>query len=275
VPGFILAGCQRGLAKLVAEAIETGKVAGRLGGWEPRIIHSRFPNKSILEASQVEDVLNEAKQLNGGHVFGISTDRERVLVERQIKPYFRFRWINPSVIALAGQRQFEPLIAALERAIQEDDVWISSVKPTAPASPLALPSKLFKAKGEFEHLWERSEGYGDIGAIRAVGALIGKFTTTYRKSIDTKGNEKTPWVDQDGWVWKDGGDEHGSAPFPKNWKYSWCVPERFHFDVMPKDPKTKTHFIDIHGNSHKLPRDSKYINVTVHGEVRGYQENPK
>lgn len=270
MPGFILAGHQRGLAKSVAEAIAAATAAGRLSGWETRLIHSRLQNQSILEPLQVKDVLEEARQLNGGHVFGISVDRKRAEVERQIKPYFRFRWIDPNAVAVTGQRQFEPLIVELERAIAEDEVWIDHVKPTTPASPLALPGKLFKSKGEFKNLWTRSEGHGDVGAIKAVGALIKKFTANYRKAIDSKGNEKTPWVDHDDWVWKDDGEQHGAAPFPKNWKYSWAVPENFHFDVMPKNPKTKTHFEDIHGNNHKLPKDSKYVNVTVHGEVRGY-----
>ena len=271
MPGFILAGHQRGLANLVAEAIEVGITAGRLSDWKSCLLHSRLQNQSILEASQVDGVLEEARKLNGGHVFGVSIDRERAIVERQIKPYFRFRWINPDVVVATGQRQFEPLIAELERAIAEEEVWIASVKPKNPASPLALPSKLFKAKGEFENLWTRSEGHGDIGAIRAVGTLIDKFTSTYRKAINTNKNEKTPWLDENDWVWKDDGEEHGAAPFPKNWKYSWAVPEKFHFDVMPKNPKTKTHFTDIHGNNHKLPKGSKYMNVTVHGEVRGYK----
>lgn len=272
--GFILAGHQRGLANLVAEAIEIGKAAGRFSGWETRLMHSRLQNQSILEASQIDDVLQVARCLNGGHVFGVSVARDRTKIEQQIRPYFRFRWINATSIALTGQRQFEPLISELERAVLEDEVWIKCVKPDNPASPLALPGKLFKAKGEFQNLWMRSEGHGDIDAIRAVGRLIGKFTTTYRKAIDKGKNEKTPWIDHDDWVWKDDGEEHGAAPFPKNWKYSWAVPEKFHFDVEPKDPKTKTHFVDIHGNHHKLPKKSKYMNITVHGEVRGYKPTP-
>lgn len=274
MPGFVLAGHQRGLAKLVAEAIDIGAASGRLRGWDVRLLHSRMQNQSILDASQVDGVLDLARELNGGHVFGVSVDRERAKIEHQIKPYFRFRWINPSVIALTGQRDFEPLIAELERAVTEDEVWINDVKPHTTASPLALPGKLFKAKGEFQNLWARSERHGDIGEIRAVGVLIEKFTTTYRRAIDTTKNEKTPWVDLDDWVWKDDGEEHGSAPFPKNWKYSWAVPEEFHFDVMPRNAKTKTHFSDVHGNSHKLPKKSKYMNVTVHGEVRGYKNSP-
>ena len=272
MPRFILAGHQRGLAKFVEEAIEVAKAANRLGGWEACLLHSRLQNQSILEAGQVAQVLEEASKDGGGHVFGISVDRGRARVEQQIKPYFRFRWINPSAVAKVGQRDFEPLIAELERAILEDAAWIESVKPKNPASPLALPGTLFKAKGEFANLWTRCEAYGDIGAIRAAGALINKFTASFRKPIDTNKNEKTPWLDHADWVWKDDGEEHGTAVFPKNWKYSWSVPEKFHFDVMPKDPKTKSHFMDVNGVNHKLPKNSKYMNITVHGEVRGYKE---
>ena len=273
MPGFLLAGHQRGLAKVVAEAVETARASGRLRGWETRLVHSRLQNQSILEASQVEAVLQQAQDLDGAHVFGVSVDRERGNVERQIKPYFRFRWINPNAVAVTGQRDFEPLIAELERAILEDEVWIASVKPKSTSSPLALPGGLFKAKGDLASLWMRCEAYGDVGAIRATGALVDKFTVAYRRAIDTKKNEKTPWLDHDDWVWKDDGEEHGAAPFPKNWKYSWAVPEKFHFDVMPKNARAKTHFVDIHGTSHKLPKDSKYMNVTVHGEVRGYKSS--
>jgi len=269
MPSFVLVGHQRGLAKVVEEAVKIGKSSGRFREWDTCLMHSRLQNQSILEASQVDDILEEARRLGGAHIFGVSIDRQRSIIESQIKPYFRFRWIDQPVVAQTGQRNFEPLIADLERALLEEDAWISNVKPKGPASPLALPGNLFKTKGEFTNLWICCEGYGDIRAIEATGALVDRFTAFYRKPIDAKKNEKTPWIDHDNWVWKDDGEEHGSAPFPKNWKYSWAVPEKFHFDVMPKNPKTKTHFIDIHGNSHKLPTGSKYMNVTVHGEVRG------
>lgn len=272
MPTFILAGHQRGLAKKVDEAIQAGSSSGRLHGWEACQLHSRLQNQSILEASQVAQVLEEAQRLNGAHVFGVSVSRTRVEIARSIKSYFRFRWIDPTAIGQTAQGHFEPLIEELERAILEEDVWVEHVKPSDPASPLALPNGLFKTKGEFSNLWARCEGYGDVEAIRATGTLIHKFTTTYRKTVDTR-NEKTPWLDEDDWVWKDGGEEHGKAPFPKNWKYSWSVPERFHFDVMPKKPKAKTYFMDINGVQHKLPKESKYMNVTVHGEVRGFKEN--
>jgi len=271
VSSFVLAGHQRGLAKKVAEAVAAGSDDGRLDGWNSCLLHSRLQNQSILEPLLVDEVFKEASKLGGAHVFGVSIDRKRAEVERQIKPYFRFRWIDAEVIAMTGQGKLEPLIAALASAIVEDQVWIECVKPKDTASPLILPGKIFGTKGEFRDLWKRCESYGDEGAIRAAGKLIHKFTTVYRKRIQSTANEKTPWLDDDDWVWKDDGEAHGVAPFPKNWKYSWAVPEKFHFDVMPKNPRVKTHFTDIHGNNHKLPKDSKYMNVTVHGEVRGYK----
>jgi hypothetical protein len=271
MPRFILAGHQRGLAKFVDQAIEQAKAANRLGGWDSLTLNSRFPNQSILEIAQVPTVLDAAGKHSGGHVFGVSTDRKRGEVERQIRPHFRFRWISHSAIAFTGQREFEPLIAELEQAVAEEQVWIDNVKPQSTASPLALPGKVFKAKGDFANLWAQCDVYGDIAAIRAAGVLVEKFTAAFRKSIASNKDEKTPWLDHDDWVWKDDGQQHGAAIFPKNWKYSWEVPEKFHFDVMPKNPKTKTHFIDVNGVSHKLPKESKYMNVTVHGEVRGYK----
>lgn len=271
MPTFILAGHQRSLAKFVDEAIAQAQAANRLGGWDSLTFHSRFPNQSVLEITQVAKVLDAAGKYSGGHVFGVSTDRDRVTVERHIRPHFRFRWISHSAIALTGQRDFGPLIAELEQAVVEEQAWIDNVKPQSTASPLVLPGKLFKAKGEFANLWTRCEAYGDINAIRAAGVLVEKFTAEFRKSIASNKDEKTPWVDLDDWVWKDDGEQHGAAIFPKNWKYSWEVPEKFHFDVMPKNTRTKTHFIDVNGVLHKLPKASKYMNITVHGEVRGYK----
>jgi hypothetical protein len=271
MPRFILAGHQRGLARLVDQAIAEAQAAKRLGGWDTCALHCRFPNQSILEASQVATVLEEAGRGNGGHVFGVSIDRQRADVERQIRPFFRFRWISQPAVALTGQRQFEPLIAELEQAVLEEQAWIDKVKPRSTASPLALPGKLFRAKGDFANLWARCEAYGDIDAIRAAGTMVEKFTLAFRKPLDSNKNEKTPWLDHDDWIWKDDGEQHGASIFPKNWKYSWEVPEKFHFDVMPKNPKSKTHFVDVNGISHKLPKESKYMNITVHGEVRGYK----
>lgn len=261
MPTFILVGFQRSLTHHVKKSLDLGK--DQLNGWSCELFQGKKHNESWIGLDQVESICRLAEKHNGAHIFAVSSDRNRNLVEDRIRPYFRFRWLDAWLIGETGRGHYEPLVEELQKATQEDNFWLENIKPSDSASPLILP-EIFNPKRDLANIWRLSQSYNNEGHLQAAAGLIGRFTREHRHRID--GFSNTPWLDEESWIWDDGGKRHGTAIFPEDWKYSLRLPDCFHFDVSPHRKK-KTFFKDIHGKQHTLPKG--YLNVTAHGEVRG------
>lgn len=259
MPTFILAGVQRSLVPQVRRAIETGNAT--LAGWTPVVVPSQ--HDGWLSVKQVDDVCKRADINGGAHIFALSDDRDRGEVARRLSPYFRFRWFDTSVTRRVGSGEVDPLLSALGRAVTEETLWIETIKPKSSASPLILPS-FFKAIGELDRLWRLAESYNSTENTKAAKRLLDRFTREHRRKVD--GFNGTPWVDQANWIWDDDGSRHGRPEFPEGWKYSFRLPDGFHFDVKSEGMRSRV-FIDVRGKLHPLKKG--YLNVTAHGFVRG------
>lgn len=261
MPTFILAGYQRSLAPRVKNALAAG--ADRFNGWTSIAFTGHKNNAPDIGKAQVDELCRLAEEHDGSHIFGVSAEKTRNQIEDLISPHFRFRWIDAKTIGRVGTGDEAPLVAALSAATQEENYWLTNVKPKDSASPLVLP-EIFCAKRDFSGLWRLANSYNNEGHLQAAATLIERFTRYHRRHAD--GFSKTPWQDDDSWIWNDDGERHGDPEFPnEDWKYSFRLPDGFHFDVSPS-AKGKFFFTDIHKNRHKF---KKHLNITAHGEVRG------
>jgi hypothetical protein len=261
VATFILAGYQRSLAQHVKRALEREK--DRFGSWAYVLFPSEKSKEPSISLSQVDEIQRLAAANGGAHVYAVSSDRERQQIEHRISPYFRFRWLPTRVVGLTGKGEVEPLIETLTAATTEDEYWLEHVKPKDSASPLILP-QIFVTTRPLSEMWRLSLSYNNEGHLQAAATLIDRFTKEHRKRVDRFDN--TPWLSADEWIWDDGGERHGDPDFPNDWKYSFRLPNGFHFDVSPLNKKNKTSFPDLHGTRHSF---NQYLNITAHGEVRG------
>jgi hypothetical protein len=259
---FILAGFQRSLTKQIDKALRDHK--DQFGGWNFQLFPGESSKESSISARQVDNLLQMACGESGAHIFGLSTERTRGEIEEKISPYFRFRWLETNCIGDVGRGSVEDFLARIKEALEEEDIWLCHVKPDDFSSPLILP-EMFSAKGECSKIWRLSRSYGNHGHLMAASEMIKRFTRGYRRRVD--GYLNTPWLDERKWIWNDEGPRHGIPAFPKNWKYSYRLPDGFHFDVSPQNNQNAV-FFDTQRRPHRFSKKG-YLNITVHGEVRG------
>lgn len=214
----------------------------------------------FISKKHAERLINLADKHDGAHIFAVS-GRGEPNWETVIRPHFRLRQISASAIGRTGRGEFDPLCEELKLATDEEDYWISSIKPQESGAPLVLPY-IFSANREVREMWRLAEGYNSRRNLEAAAVMIERFRRVHRQSI---GAGKTPWIDGEDWIWNDSGARHGMAVFPEDWKYSYRLPDGFHFDVSCQKG-TKKRFRDAHGAQHAV---STHVNVTAHGTIRG------
>jgi hypothetical protein len=260
VPTFIVAGYQKSITNQLNAALNKAKPS--LQGWRWELFPSSETSVSRISQKQVNSLLEFAAKHGGAHIFGVNNQRldaNEVFVGNMIKRYFRLRWLPARAVGMLGGGDNTEFISALIDAIQEEGFWANNVQPRNLSSPLMLPD-IFKATASLLDTWTLSESYNDVDNLKAAVQKIAKFESTHRRRISS--GSKTPWVDEkEDWVWEDNGAPHGTAKFPKTWKYSFHAPN-FHFDVQSK--RKSAIFLDCNGESHPV---KEYLNVTAHGEV--------
>jgi hypothetical protein len=260
MPTFIIAGYQKSLAHQVRAALNEAKP--HLQGWRWELFPGNEQSASRIAQGQVDKLLEFAAKHDGAHIFGINDQRQNagtIPVGNLIRRYFRLRWLPSQAIGMLGGGQTGPLIAALASAIEEEIFWSDNVKPKDWSSPLMLP-EIFKTTTDLTDMWNLSESYNDLKNLTAVVKKIDKFQSKHRQKISS--GSKTPWVDEkQTWAWQDDGARHGTAIFPKTWKYSFHAPN-FHYDVQSM--RQKAIFVDSQGTQHSV---KEYLNINAHGDV--------
>ncbi|GAC1420752.1 MAG: hypothetical protein NVSMB6_22440 [Burkholderiaceae bacterium] len=255
---FILCGYPRNLVNEVRKAVEA--CASMFPHWKYYLEPSDKSSEAFVSKKQAERIIKQADKLDGAHIFAV-TGRGEPHWEGLIRPYFRLRQIPMTAIGQTANGNYEALANALREAIEEEDLWIEHVKPKNTGEPLILPRN-FSAQREVATIWHLSEAFNSHRNLMAASSMIDRFRRQHRKSI---GTGKTPWIDADSWVWDDSGPRHGTPIFPEDWKYSFRLPDGFHFDVSALK-NNKTRFTDVRGIQHTF---DGYVNVTSHGTVRG------
>src|SRR6266496_4327721 len=205
--------------------LKAGSTAYR-PGWEIHFITTGHGNPQIA-ARAVHAALAKAATSTDSHVIGLSTQDGQVRrdVARQIKPYFRFAWINNALLAHFPHRVPE-FVAGLNLLLEQEETWASLVRPTHTDSPLLLPACSFVTA--HDTLWSRVEEFGDLLMIRAAARAVDAFRADHWRPT-TAGPRR--WVDDGFLIFDHSGPRHGTAPFPRSWKYSFRIPDGFHYDV--------------------------------------------
>src|ERR1019366_3085581 len=74
------------------------------------------------------------------------------------------------------------------------------------------------------------------------------------------------WIDDRDLIFGREGPRHADAPFPREWKFSYRLPDGFHYDVQHLEQR-KFSISDVAGIRHASGVKG-YINVDPHGYVR-------
>jgi hypothetical protein len=197
------------------------------------------------------------------HVLGFSTQERRSEWTVELEPYFRFRWCDKLVSALGSLATPDPshFLRLLAADLSEEEQWSSRVKPTDMGSPLLLPECSFSVSGGHRYLWRHARSYGDTENIDGAAKAVRDFGRVYLRKAG-----HYQWIDDRDLIFGRNGPRHAAAPFPRWWKFSYRLPDGFHYDVEHLEQR-KFSLNDAAGTS-QISGAKGYINIDPHGYVR-------
>lgn len=261
MPTILLAGMDRLLIGRAKELV-ANLPAQVKGEWAFKFLQAG--KVAGLMPANVPEVLQTAAKLGGAHVVGVRPPgplgRHGEEVAKAIRQSFRFRWLADDV----GQtsRDQEHFDEVMKRILEEEDWWRSHVLPTSCHDPQILP-RTFSLDSRVREFWRLVEAYNDLAMMKTVERLLTLFPQLHRIS---KGESKA-WRDDAGLSWDDYGAHHGAPPFPQDWKYSYYLPERFHFDVEHSKSLAFSYTCSKGAVHHR--KKTEHVNVNSHGFVLG------
>ena len=217
-----------------------------------------------INRGTVRQACQFAEQHPGPHILGFSIEQYRSEWAAELAPYFRFRWCDQLVRSLncLATPDPTPFLETLAADLAEEEQWSARIKPMDMGSPLLLPECSFSVRGGHKQLWRHARSYGDQANIEGAARAVREFERVYLRK-----EEHYQWIDDRDLIFGRNGPRHAGAPFPRRWKFSYRLPDGFHYDIKHLEQR-KFSITDIAGTLH-VSATKGYINMDPHGYVRG------
>ena len=236
---------------------------GLPGAWSLLFVPAPKKNPEINRGT-VRQACHFADKHQSPHIMGFSTQQHRSELAAEIVQSFRFRWCDQLVSHLNSLATPNPgpFLERLAADLAEEEQWSSRIRPMDMGSPLLLPECSFSAGGGHKSLGRHARSYGDEANIEGAAKAIREFERAYLRKL-----EHYQWIDDRDLIFGRNGARHADAPFPRGWKFSYRLPDGFHYDIMHLE-KRKFSLKDIGGALHTTAANG-HINMDPHGYVRG------
>lgn len=226
-----------------------------LPGWTIRFEHARSHRPDLGTCWDQVLATADASSKDGAHILAYhQPESERPGFERDVKSKHRLVWHNKGEVALYGSEGYTTLVSEIARFELD---WRTRVRPQSTASPLILPEPTFTPYKGLEPLWKRS------GALTMTHDAIDRIETLVR-AFRARHYQNGAWRDRRDLLFSVG-TGHGRAERPSRWKFTFLVPEDFHYDIKHS---RGTEFV-IGDADNKTRRFRRYTNVDCHGNCRG------
>lgn len=233
----------------------------------PHWSFTTFPSKGArevgVELASVPLLQSKAHELDGAHILAFG-GRNRNEIAQDLRTHFRMRWLSSETLR-AATANLEPFVEELQIVLAEEDSWRAALHPIDKRSALTLPQHGFVAVGGLPNIWALCEAFNkEEGFFQALVGHLERFSALYRKKWDN--HSQRFFIDDKSRVWKDEGPYHGTAPFPRDWKYSSLLPPKFHYDVQHERGQA-FEYVGRDGRS-KSVAANRHCNVDAHGYLR-------
>jgi hypothetical protein len=156
-------------------------------------------------------------------------------------------------------------IGGLQEALKEESEWRASVLPRDESCCLLLPECAFVCDDRVKHVWTIATQSG-IERIRGAARAMEQFQSLHWLTHVEQGRHESgrAWIDVDSRAFKHKGPRHAVSPFPRSWKFSYELPEGFHFDVT----SNSAFHVIAHDRARHTAAALAHINIDPHGYVR-------
>ena len=233
-------------------------------GWVVHFVPPTGENSQIREADVKVALLNAQNADGSAHILGITNQggHKKKEIAARFLPYFRFRWLPGEWLALPYPSPQEFIIKVNETLIEEDD-WREIVQPGDISSALLLPESAFSTK--LSDLWNLAAKYGE-GCNAGCARRKDEFKRThYKPHTSEKHARDYFWTDDGSRIFDHTQEQHGDAPDLRKWKYSFRIPDGFHYDVRHAAGRKFTVTGAIRSKDVKA---GGYVNLDPHGHFR-------
>jgi len=266
MPALLIAGLREGdQQRLLNAAPNEIRTSIEESSWKVVFYHSTLPKNEGLSKETQQDFLKYAARLDSPHIclFHTTRDPNRKSISAEIRLYFRIRILDLSLLTLIKSRSYLEFWEAIKRIIDEEEQWSNCIQPQGTNSPLLLPEKVF-VYGNHTQIWELAQKYGSIEAIPGVKKEIENFKSAFIFTMP-KPIAKKAWKDEHDHIFDYAGARHGTAPTPREWKFSFHIPDGFHFDVT--HVRNRSFSISTQGGMVQVAAN-EHANIDQHGYQR-------
>lgn len=268
-PYLILAGMPRQLHNRVKKRVS-------VRGWSLILIPSVQDWRSHVDKSGFHRALQQATRLNtnpnspyifdnrvAGQVLAFSAQSDRAKASENIRDHIRLRWLNVDLLSSLPD-DVDSFNAALQREANFELDWRDRIRPAGNDSPLLLPQCAFSPR-RFGSMWADAGSVGP-GPLRGSGMTQLERVRRDLAGFATLHRRRGYWLDARE-IRFEATELHGVPADPRwRWKFSWCVPEGFHYNVMHERnfPFTVRQFDRTVVSVNR----AGYLNVDCHGRCR-------
>jgi len=225
-------------------------------GWTVRIIPSQNRKRDDLSKCW-QYVLVEADRAGeqGVHILAFHwREDERSTFVPDIYARHRLVWLDRAALPSYGRKAFVDYISEV---VSFEESWRRDLRPRDVRRALILPETSFTTSGQHKQLWRRCHRVGiEVDDVEEVSKLVRGF----RQRHYARGF----WTDQRQRVFDPGGARHGRGPRRSRWKYTYLVPEDFHYDVS----HSRRGRFNIRCADGVVHRVTTHVNVDCHGHIR-------
>jgi hypothetical protein len=189
-------------------------------------------------------------------------EQERIVGE--LRPAFRFRWLENVYLQIIWSDK-SSFITWLDKVLAEEQLWAERIQPMATQSGLLLPQCSFSPRSRPD-VWALAEEAASKDQIVGAQRVLENFEETHWHATQ---DPRSSWVDAARLVFRPASPKeyHGVAPFPRCWKYSYRIPDGFHYDVTHVDDRPFK--VRDHRFTAYPAIKGGHVNLDPHGVVRG------
>ena len=204
------------------------------------------------------DVLSMADDdESGAHIFAYHLrENEHRYFNQEMRNRHRLVWMDRATLRNFGSERYTE---TLEKHVEFESQWRNKIRPRNTSAAPLLPETSFVPKSRRD-MWRRIRAVclnnDDLGRVKG---LIDDFRQIHYK----RGGY---WEDDRGIQFKVDPGRHGSFPPYGRFKFTFCVPEGFHYDV---GNSRQNRGFSVNNAEGVICQFDRYTNIDCHGSVRG------
>ena len=224
--------------------------------WNVKFIGSKSQRSPDLRSCWNAVISVAAEDKDGAHIFAYhNRESDYPSFNADMRDRFRLVWMRRETLNHFGSAQYSENLQAL---VDFEVQWRKMLRPRSVSEPSLLPETAFSPI-RCKDMWERIRSINlKRDNLDRVVKLISHFREThYRRGF---------WQDEKGLQFKRAPESHGPFPPYGRIKFSFKVPEGFHYNVQNARHNRGFTVIDAEGQVQPF---NKYTNIDCHGSIRG------